>query len=161
MADIKPDKQLEKPLYNPEGLKERIGPDVEKERVKKIEEARKTVIDEIVQAENAAPGTIGPSVGIAAPQVKQQKQIEKILASGLEEIYLSLTPEKQRQFKKVGEETASKINQLLSKAKVNLGAIVRLIRKWLSLIPGINKFFLEQEAKIKADEIVKIKTNDK
>jgi len=32
-----------------------------------------------------------------------------------------------------------------------------LIKKWLLLIPGVNKYFLEQEAKIKADEIVKMK----
>jgi len=50
-----------------------------------------------------------------------------------------------------------KINTLLDKAKINLGKIASLIRKWLSIIPGVNKFFLEQEAKIKADEIMKLK----
>jgi len=28
---------------------------------------------------------------------------------------------------------------------------------WLKLIPGVNKFFLEQEAKIKTDEVLKLK----
>ena len=32
--------------------------------------------------------------------------------------------------------------------------ILKLIRSWLKLIPGVNKFFLEQEAKIKTDKIV-------
>jgi hypothetical protein len=156
---IKPNNSIEKSLYNLEKLKEKIAPGAEKEKIKKLEQARKEIINEINQGENSAAGTIGPVAGIAAPQLKQQKQIEKILASGLEDIYLSLTPAKQKEFKLVGEQTAAKINKLLAKAKVNLGAIIRLIRKWLSLIPGVNRYFLEQEAKIRADEIIKMKNN--
>ena len=29
-----------------------------------------------------------------------------------------------------------------------------LIREWLKVIPGINKFFLEQTVKIKTDKII-------
>lgn len=161
MADIKPDKSLEKFLHNFDKVKERVGPDTEKERIKKLEEARKSVVDEVAQMENMAPATIGPVAGVMAPQAKRQKQIESILASGLEEIYLSLAPEKRKEFKQVGEITAAKINQLLAKAKVNIGAIIKLIRKWLVLIPGVNKYFLEQEAKIRADEIIKMRNLNK
>lgn len=161
MADLKPDKPIEKASYNLESLKDKIRPGVEKEKIKKLDEARRAVIDEVARSENMAPTTIGPVVGVVAPQAKQQKQIEKILSSGLEEIYLSLTPEKQRKFKQTGEKTATKINKLLNKAKINLGAIVKLIRKWLSLIPGVNKYFLEQEAKIRADEIIKMRNENK
>ncbi|MDD4900761.1 MAG: hypothetical protein PHS62_01450 [Patescibacteria group bacterium] len=160
MALIKPGNKIEKPSYNPEhfkGPQERTGQSREKETRERLEEARKSVIEVINQAGSAAPASIGPVTGIMAPQAKQQKQIEKVLASGLDDIYLSLTPEKQEQFKRAGEETAGKINKLLSKTKVKLGAIVKLIRKWLSLIPGVSKYFLEQEAKIKADEIIKLK----
>lgn len=160
MADIKPGRHIEKPLYNLKSLKERIGQGTERQRIKKLEEARKLVINEIVQTENAAPATIGPVVGVAAPSIKQQKQIENVLASGLEDLYLSLAPEKQKQFRQAGEETANKINKILSRTRVNIGAIVRLIKKWLSLIPGINKYFLEQEAKIKADKIIKMKRDN-
>lgn len=161
MADLKPEKPLEKALYNLESLKEKVRPGAEKEKIKKLEEARKAVINEITQAENKAPATIGPVVGVMVPQAKQQKQIEKILSSGLEDIYLSLTPEKQIKFKQTGEKTAAKINKLLNKAKINLGAIIKLIRKWLKLIPGVNKYFLEQEAKIRADEIIKMRNENK
>jgi hypothetical protein len=34
---------------------------------------------------------------------------------------------------------------------------VDVIKRWLSIIPGINKFFLEQDAKIKAEKIIKLK----
>ncbi|MFA4941636.1 MAG: hypothetical protein WC582_03525 [Patescibacteria group bacterium] len=90
-------------------------------------------------------------------QEEKQKEIEKILQNGLEDIYLSLPPEKQREFKIEGEKTTREINILLGKTKTNIGKIITLIRKWLSIIPGINKFFLEQETKIKADQILKLK----
>jgi hypothetical protein len=63
----------------------------------------------------------------------------------------------QQEFKKSGEETVKKINNLLDKTKIKAGKIIDLIRAWLRLIPGINRFFLEQEAKIKADKIIKVK----
>jgi len=160
MAIIKPDKLPEKQLSNLEKVIEKIQPGEAKEKTVKLEAARKVMAEEIKQAETMAPVTIGPVGGVTAPQIKQQKQIENILSSGLEEIYLSLTPEKQKKFKRAGEETAIKINKLLLKTKVNLGAIIKLIRKWLALIPGVNKYFLEQEAKIRADEIVKLKNEN-
>ncbi|MBI4598618.1 hypothetical protein HY734_00285 [Candidatus Uhrbacteria bacterium] len=82
------------------------------------------------------------------------QQIEDFLAEDLTDLYLKMTPSEQRIFKEKGEETASKIRQLLQSAKVNVGQILRLIRDWLKLIPGVNKFFLEQEAKIKTDKIL-------
>ena len=45
----------------------------------------------------------------------------------------------------------------MDKAKLKVKKVVNLIKKWLTMIPGVNKFFLEQEAKIKTDEIVKLK----
>lgn len=84
-------------------------------------------------------------------------QVEGILAEGLEEAYQKLTPDKQLEFKQVGEVTASKIALLLKSAKVRVKEIFHLILKWLKVIPGLNKFFLEQEAKIKADRILALK----
>jgi hypothetical protein len=105
----------------------------------------------------AAPVLARPVKSVISEYEEREKQIENFLARDLEEIYLGLPLEKQVEFRKEGEETARKINKLLEKTKINLGKIVNLIRKWLSLIPGVNKFFLEQEAKIKADEIVKLR----
>ncbi|MFH1427116.1 MAG: hypothetical protein ABIG60_01130 [Patescibacteria group bacterium] len=88
---------------------------------------------------------------------RRQKQIEEILADDLEDIFLKMPADKQAEFKKAGEETARKINDLLDKAKVKIKQIISLIKKWFQLIPGINKFFLEKEAKIKADRIIKLR----
>ena len=85
------------------------------------------------------------------------KKIEEVLEEELEDIYAEMPPEKQKEFQKEGEETVKKIDELLRKTKVNIKKIAGLIKRWLSIIPGINKFFLEQEAKIKADKIIKIK----
>lgn len=90
-------------------------------------------------------------------QEQRKREIEKVLEKGLGDIYVNLPPEKRQEFKVVGEETAGKISELLGKGKVKMQKIISLIRKWLTLIPGVNRFFLEQEVKIKADEIMKLK----
>lgn len=90
-------------------------------------------------------------------QKRRAQEIDNILAEGLHEIFLSLDPKKQQEFKRKGEETVAKINTLLNQTKVKINQIINLIRQWLRVVPGINKFFLEQETKIKADKILKIK----
>ncbi len=121
------------------------------------------VLEKTVETKPAAPvaaAATRPLKSVISEYEEREKQIENFLAKDLEEIYLGLPLDKQAEFRKTGEETAKKIEKLLEKTKINLGKIVNLIRKWLSLIPGVNKFFLEQEAKIKADEIVKLKNKN-
>ncbi len=99
-------------------------------------------------------------VAISEAEQLRMKQIDKILSAGLEDAYLSLSPQVQKEFKKKGEEATIEINKLLNKVKVNLGKIIKLIKKWLLIIPKINPFFLEQEAKIKADRILDLKNKE-
>jgi hypothetical protein len=87
------------------------------------------------------------------------EKIEDILEEDLEQIYFQMPPQKQAEFNKVGEETATKINQLLQGVRVQVRKILDLIVRWLKIIPGINKYFLEQEAKIKTDELLKLRTD--
>jgi hypothetical protein len=89
--------------------------------------------------------------------LKRAKEIDQILSRGLEEIYLKMPPAEQSAFRIKGEETVTKINVLLSETKIKVNKIIDLIRDWLKMIPGVNRFFLEQEAKIKADDIIKAK----
>lgn len=88
---------------------------------------------------------------------RQEEAIDKILAEGLNDIFLNLPKDKQKEFQEKGEETVKKISLLLREAKVKVSKIVELIKNWLKLIPGVNKFFLEQETKLKVDKIIKIK----
>jgi len=129
-----PEKTKERVLARPEKLKEAVKPR-EKSRVS--------------------------SVPLASPVPDWQRQrmtaIDNILADGLNEIFLKMNPDQQQEFKKKGEVTTAKINELLNKTKVKIRKIIELIKNWLKLIPGVNVFFLEQEAKIKADKILRIK----
>ncbi len=88
---------------------------------------------------------------------RREAEIDAFLSEGLSETFLAMSPAKQKEFKEEGEITAKKINVLLDATKINLGKIISLIKHWLGLITGINRFFLDQEAKIKADKIIKIK----
>ena len=92
-----------------------------------------------------------------ALQIKRQKEIEEVLEDGLSDNFIKMEYGEQQKFKRLGEKTAQEINNLLNKAKVKIKKIIELIKKWLSFIPGMNNFFIEQEAKIKADRIIKIK----
>ena len=80
-----------------------------------------------------------------------------MLEKNLEEAFLAMDEKQQFIFKKTGEEVSQKINKLIEKTKVNAKKIIKLIKEWLSVIPGINKIFLEQTAKIKTDEIIELK----
>jgi len=91
---------------------------------------------------------------------KREKEISDVLEKNLKEDFLSMDEKRQEKFKKVGEETSRKINKLMEGAKINVKKIIKLIKEWLSIIPGVNKIFLEQSAKIKADEIMELRKNN-
>lgn len=121
---------------------------------------RERVLSEIASVEKEEKPGAGDIISISDFKNKQkqrEKQIEKILEKNLEDVYLNMPLAKQREFKIAGEQTARAINALLNQAKTGLKKIIDLIKKWLLIIPGVNKFFLEQEAKIKTDEIIKLR----
>lgn len=101
-------------------------------------------------------GASAPSLPVARPLPPLAREIENVLEEGLEDIYRDLTPAEQAEFKKSGEATAQKIYELIRRVKIKVREIFRLIREWLKTIPGVNKYFIEQEAKIKADKIFKL-----
>lgn len=101
--------------------------------------------------------TSSPLASNEADEKKREAAIDAVLADGLNDVFLKMEVNKQKEFKKKGEETVKQINKLLSETKLRVNKIIDLIREWLKFIPGINNFFLEQEAKIKADKIIKVK----
>ncbi len=134
-------------IPSPESHSELILPKIEKisDSPKPVELKNNTNIVAVSQTQNW--------------QKKRALEIDNILSEGLNEVFLKMNSAEQAAFKKSGEETVLKINKLLMETKVKVNKIVELIRKWLKLIPGINQFFVEQEVKIKADRIIKIKNN--
>jgi len=85
-----------------------------------------------------------------------EKEVESILASGLDDLYNNLEPAKKIEFRSTGEKTAKTIALMINSVKYKIYEILDLIRGWLLLVPGINKFFLEQEVKIKTDKIISL-----
>ncbi len=94
----------------------------------------------------------------ATPTVDPQRiaDIERILEEDLGDMYFKLAPADKEKFRLGGEEAARQINTLLSAVSVQFKKVVDVIRNWLKLIPGVNTYFLEQEAKIKADRLLKL-----
>ncbi len=93
------------------------------------------------------------------PQIRDKLtiKIEKIMEEGIEDAFNELTPIQKQEFKIKGEETALEIRSLLQSTRVKVKQIFLALFEWLKILPGINKFFLEQEAKIKADKIIALK----
>jgi hypothetical protein len=81
-------------------------------------------------------------------------EVEKILEDGLGPYFSSLPPEAQPVFKKKGEEVAAQLSEMVRTFRFNVRRALQLISDWLKTIPGVNKLFLEQEAKIKTDRIL-------
>ena len=88
------------------------------------------------------------------PKTPELQAVESLLAEDLDEMYAGLPREQQRAFKLKGEEVAGKITRVISGARAHARDILKWIREWLRMIPGVNKYFLEQESKIKTDKIV-------
>lgn len=115
------------------------------------------------EKEKPTEPVVTPSVVVPPTEmVKIEKpplimDIEGVLEEGLSELYISMPPALQAEFKQKGEETTSKIAEILAKGKDMAKKIFEVIVEWLKLIPGVNKFFLEHEAKIKTDKVLQIK----
>lgn len=124
-----------------------ISPEIERQVKAAATDKIKAPVTPAAATSAVAPPTLSPLA----------RQIENVLEEGLSDIYRGLTPPQQADFKRRGEATAQKISTLLNRVKVKMREILRLIRDWLKTIPGINKYFIEQTAKIKAEKIIKLR----
>jgi hypothetical protein len=114
------------------------------------EDAPTTSIEK--KKEIASPKT---SAKPATPVAKDAStiEVEKILEEGLGPLYLSLPESAKPKFREKGELAAREISAMVRDLKLQFKVALRLIRDWLLTIPKVNRFFLEQEAKIKVDLI--------
>ncbi len=85
--------------------------------------------------------------------------IEKILEDGIGEYYATMPPKLQRRFVEYGTKTTRVIEKLFLSKKNKIIQIAQHIKEWLDIIPHASPFYLEQEAKIKADKIMRLKNN--
>jgi len=95
----------------------------------------------------------------AQTQAKKEEvlRIEKILEDGLNDLVINMPRAQQHDFIAHGERAANEIDALLHETKIKFFKIIDIIIKWLQLLPGANKYFIENEAKIKANRIIREK----
>lgn len=96
------------------------------------------------------------SPSYTAPQDSMTVEIRQIMSQDLQDIYAGMDPAVQKKFKEEGRKVAGQIKEILSSGKIQAKKIFKLIFDWLKIIPGMNKFFLKQEAKIKTDRIINL-----
>jgi len=120
-----------------------------------VEKKEPAVAAQAPVAKPAAPTAAAPPPKAAKSETLEK--IEDIMEEDLKEVYSHLTPEKKQEFRKKGEETAEEIEGMLFRVKIHSKKVFSLLFGWLKVIPGINKYFLKQEAKLKTDEIMDIK----
>lgn len=148
-------------IVKPEATPQPAGFEVAPERP--VEQIPQMPSEGKIEEERREIGGIAQPAPVVVPQAKNPvlERIEDILEEDLEQIYFQMPPQKQAEFNKVGEETATQINQLLQGVRIQARKILDLIIRWLKIIPGINKYFLEQEAKIKTDELLKLRSDQR
>lgn len=103
-----------------------------------------------------APTPVQRQAGVQPMTASQAelKQIESILEERIANLYVMLPDDIKPAFRKKGEEVARQIQSLLSTAKLKVKQILSLIASWLAMIPGVNKFYIEQEAEMKTQKLL-------
>ena len=158
-----PQKESPQPLIEKEEVLEILEKEIPSEVKKEKREIKEK--KEIPQVEKTKEIPIGKPSPLSFLKKKPRPileksetlmEIEKILTEGLESVYQTMPEAIKEKFKRKGEEAASKIEKLITAVKIKVNKILRLIINWLKVIPGVNKFFLEQESKIKTDKILKL-----
>jgi len=163
LEDIFADLEVKETPFSDKPSKPEQTPLPELESAAKIEALKKAEVrEEETKASQEQPYFKGTARTLALPRASLSlyPKVEKVLEDDLAEIYFKLPKEKQGEFKKKGEVTALKISQLLQAVKVKVKQIFKLIISWLSIIPGVNKYFLEQEAKIKTDRLLALRDKE-
>ncbi|MEK7545870.1 MAG: hypothetical protein AAB554_02215 [Patescibacteria group bacterium] len=109
----------------------------------------------------AAPIPVPAPASSAARKDPTTRGVESILEEDLADVYSRMNPALQAKFRKEGERVTGKIVAMVSGAKVKAREALGLILGWLKMIPGVNRFFLIQEAKIKTDKIMALAEEEK
>lgn len=147
-------------LYPLEQSPEALKPaEVHKETISVPAEAPRERAENIAESvfPVATPVVVTP---LAASKDPILERVEGILEEDLKEVYDGLPTELKPRFRAKGEEVALAITALLEGAKFRARQILKLIVEWLKMIPGMNRFFLEQEAAIKTRKITAIAQED-
>jgi hypothetical protein len=93
---------------------------------------------------------------IEAAMTKDENS-EKNEPSVVEAEYAKLSPDKQLRFRTFGEQISGDIEILLNQKKVDVHKISDLVKSWLELLEGVNRYFILQQSTIIVSKILKTK----
>ncbi len=105
------------------------------------------------QSVAAQQPTVAPAAA-SDPRTKMLKDVENILSDGIKDLYLALPEQRKPAFRQKGEAAANHITDMILRGAIKVKEVWKLITDWLGSLPGINKYFLEQEIKIKTDRVM-------
>ena len=128
------------------------------ESLKELPESKDVFLDEEEKPPVVLSNVTSLSAPAPAPVPKDEVtvEVEKVLEEGLGTFFATLPESAKPKFKQKGEEAATELSGMVRSLKIQVKRALVLIRDWLLTIPGVNKFFLEQEAKIKVDRLIEI-----
>ena len=129
-------------------------PDVQVERAPQQEKIQEDTPQAVASDQQQA----APAPAAKDPQLQK---IEDMLSEDLGDLYKQLPPDIKPIFRAKGEEVALTIKTWIQEAKITARKVLGLIREWLGLIPNVNKYYLEQESKIKTDQIMELSASEK
>lgn len=143
----------------PEQFEKKLPVDKSAERVERpIEALPEAAPGKAGDQEIVQPSTPSPIMPPATPTRDEELvMIESILSEDIYSLYNELSEAKKGEFRRRGEEVAMEIKKMLRQAKIKIHDLYELIRNWLLMLPKINRFFLEQEAKLKTDKVLQLK----
>ncbi|HCC22115.1 hypothetical protein A2480_02985 [Candidatus Uhrbacteria bacterium RIFOXYC2_FULL_47_19] len=119
--------------------------------------------ESINESINQTP-TTQPASPVAIPTADRNRdtlliEVEQKLEDNLWDSYRAMPPDLRLKFKIEGERIAQVIREGIATGRLVAHSILTMIVEWLGMIPGVNRWFLIQEAKIKTDALVKLGRN--
>lgn len=98
---------------------------------------------------------------VSKEKTQTRKKIEAIMQEDVRELYQSMNAEEQEKFRDKGMEVGNKIEILITTFKAKARNLLKLLMGWLLLVPKANKYYLEQEAKKKTEELIELALEEK
>lgn len=155
-----PDNEISAEM-TPGEVDERVAKQMQQERFLEAESGLEMMSgdaeDESTEADNDAQGTARPVSNLQEQESEKDEvylEVEKILEDGLGSFVETMEPTAKERFLKKGREVTGLIAAMVRSLHVKTKDVFHLLKEWLLTIPGVNKFFLEQEVKIKTDRII-------
>lgn len=117
-------------------------------------DVRVDAVPAALATKEAAPA---PKQAVApAPEQKDKYRVrvERVLEQNLWDLYFALPQGTREKFKAEGESAAVSLRAAIESKRVKPNQVLKPVLRWLKTIPRVNPFFLEQEAKIKTDQVM-------